>query len=199
MYPSHYEDYKRALAMGDRAGAASLVVAFIASFRSMEEKAEWARWFLENENNGHRIRHELYRDLIFPVLLDGYTKRDPWSIKWLARTAQSLYRDRSLHEQSGWKTEMGLLMELVELCPDDGEARSKLLSVVLDWLKYSGHEWPAGLLYGSNAATLEECVDIEAQLELARRLDEGRSNEEFLEGFAVKLREYQERLRRRSS
>lgn len=191
---SRYEDFKHALASGNRATAASFVRPFIASFKSLEEKVTWTRWYLENESFGHRIRHEIYEGIIFPVLLDGYEKSDPWSIKWLARTSQNLYSSRGLWDRIGGKTEEGLLKELFAICPTDIEVRGQLLSNLVKSFEYMVHEWPAGILYSHNGATADECLATHVDLALARQLDNTFLHLEFLDDFAEKLCEYQRRI-----
>lgn len=191
---SYYEEFKHALASGRRATASTALQPFIESFGSLEEKARWTRWYLENESYGHRIRHEIYESIIFPVLRNGYENSDPWCILWLARTAQNFYSSQSLWAQIDGKTGQSLLRELVELCPTHDEARANLLSNLIESFRYMVHEWPTGILYGCDGATADECLAIVADLDLARRLDSAHLHDDFLEDVSSKVREYQERL-----
>lgn len=193
---SQYEDFKQALASGNKAAAASFVRPFISSFASLEGKVTWSRWYFENERFGHRIRHEIYEGIIFPALLDGYKNSDPWSIKWLARTAQNLYSAKQLWAQIGGKTEEGLLRQLFALCPTDVEVRVELLSNLIKSFEYMIHEWPAGILYSHNGATAEECLIIHADIDFARQLDVSFNHLQFLDDFSDKLCVYQKRIGR---
>jgi hypothetical protein len=194
--PLHYEHFKTHLARGDRAGAANHIQRFVASFEAVDDKIAWVKWYLENEDLGHRIRHEIYEHLVFPVLLEGYRQSDPWSLRWLVRTAQNLYRADHLWTQVGRKTEQGLLAQLHTQCPSDDEVRQALLQSHLRDFQYMVHEWPAGILYGHDGASAEECQLILSDLRLARQLDSSHANGAFFDDFENKVTEYQSRLDR---
>ena len=102
MNSSHYERYKSFISKGLRKEAGAEIRLFIDSFADAAERKAFARWFLENEDFGHKIRHELYEAVIFPALVDGYGERDPWSSYWLARTCQNLYQAKHLWRQVGF-------------------------------------------------------------------------------------------------
>lgn len=190
----YFERFKKALALGKRAEAAAALKPFIESFSSLEEKAVWAKAYLEHEPIGHKIRHEIYEHVIFPVLLDGYQRSEPWSVLWLARTIQNLYQCHPLWMQIGGKTDYALLKELVVLCPDNDEARRSLLSRQIAFFRYCVHEWPTGILQGQNGATIEECQEILEEVGYAREIDKDCLYEEFLNDFEAKLHEYRQRL-----
>ena len=194
---SHYERFKSQLEHGDRAGAASHIERFVASFAKVEEKVVWVRWYLDHEELGHRIRHEIYEHLVFPVLLQGYRQADPWAIRWLIRTVQNLYRADHLWIRLDRRTEHGLLMELHALCPSDKEVRLSLLQSYIRQFSYMVHEWPAGILYGYDGASQEECTHILLDVEHGRRLDIEGVYATFLSDVESKVLEYVARLVRR--
>jgi len=189
-----FESFQIALAQGDRQLATIELNAFIGSFVSLDEKASWTRRYLANGNFGHKIRHELYEQIIFPVLLSGYRESDPWSLRWLERTSQNLYENKRIWSQVDWKTATQFASDLFAACPTDNEARLSLLSHLVEWLRYSIHEWPAGILYGKDGATLDQCQEIFDEVEYTIRLDEERAHAAFLEDFKAKLAEYARRL-----
>jgi hypothetical protein len=76
---------------GLRKEAKLSICQFVESFTDFAEMEAWTRKFLSTFKGGKRIRHELYERIIFPVLLAGHDRLDPWSIYWLAETAQNLY------------------------------------------------------------------------------------------------------------
>jgi hypothetical protein len=195
----YFERFKKALELGKRAEAAAALKPFIESFSSFDEKADWTKGYLASEPIGHKVRHEVYENVIFPVLLEGYRRSDPWSLRWLARTVQNLYQCDHLWMQIDRKTDYALLKELVELCPDDDGARNDLLSRQIEGFHYSVHEWPAGILYGRDGATIEECIEILEEVAYARSLDRGFLHERFLNDFEAKVHEYQQRLTRKST
>src|SRR5690348_5477105 len=147
-----YQQYIALKNVGKKAQAKAVLERFLASFGSGEEKEQWVRAFLESGDFGYRIRHEIYEQLVFPVLLKGYHAKDPWSLLWLAKTDQNLYSARWLHSQVDFKSEYQLLKELYEITPDE-MTRNQLLRSNLTWFEYCQHEWPAGILYGMDGAS----------------------------------------------
>src|SRR5262249_9460212 len=145
-----------------------------------------------NETSDHRIRHELYEHILFPVLLAGYQRRDPWALRYLARTAQNLYHAKSLWAQVG-VGEFELLKELLRLCPDDEQARTDVLAAQLRWFSHCTHEWPAGILHGMNGASVQECEEILEEIALARKLDRARQHAAFLDDVEAKVIAYRSR------
>jgi hypothetical protein len=194
--PLHYEHFKIHLARGDRAAAKTHIKRFVDSFEEVDDKKAWVKWYLENEERGHLVRHEIYEHLVFPVLLEGYRRSDAWSLRWLARTSQNLYRADDLWLQIARKTEHGLLTQLYAQCPCDKEVAKALLRSHSQGFQYMIHEWPHGILYGHNSASLEECELILCQLNLVRQLDNDQTHSAFLDEVESKVFEYQSRLNR---
>jgi hypothetical protein len=191
-----FDEFKKILARGDRATTAAAARTFVESFDSLEAKSLWVRWFLESENAGRYIRHEIYEGLVFPVLLAGYHEADPWSLRWLVRTAQNLYKSHRLWAQINCESERSLRIKLFELCPNDDTIRKELLESHLRSFRYMEHEWPVGILFGRDGASLEECTEIHAEIVQARKIDVERDHEEFIGAFEAKVLEYEARLRR---
>lgn len=191
---AHYHAFRRDLESGRRADAARSLGAFVESFASLDEKIAWTRTFLEAGDFAGRIRHELYEIVVFPTLLHGYRLADPWSLWWLARTAQNLYASKPLWRQIDFVSAEALLRALLAQQPDHREARQALLSQLIDGLRYAMHEWPAGMLYGYDGATLEQCGNLGERLAEARRLDSEEVHANFLDAFALNLEEYAARL-----
>ncbi len=191
----HYQEFQRLLAEGRRPEASSALQRFIASFTPDDDRRAWVRSFLESGDFGHRIRHELYEHLIFPVLLDGYRRSEVWSTFWLAKTAQNLYASAALHAQIEYRSEQQLLREAYELEPENAGIRKSLLGALLRWFAYCQHEWPTGILFGVDGATPEECKQLLEEVSFARTLDVDAENEPFLREFEQRIRNYQQRLR----
>ena len=189
-----YQRYLAHRTAGRKRDASDTIREFVASCTGPQDRQEWVRQFLEDGGHEHRIRHEVYESLVFPVLLDGYVRRDFWSIYWLAKTASSLYAASSLHAQLEYKAERQLFREAFEIQPT-GEVRRCLLEAYVAEFSYSQHEWPAGILYGTDGATLEECKEILRDIDFVRTLDDG-SNEHFLKEYEERVHTYRERLTR---
>lgn len=189
-----YEAYKRQLETGRRKEAAQTLSYFIKSFSGLIEKKQWTEAFLGGWQDSHKIRHELYEHVIFPALLDSYRRSEPWGVRWLARTIQNLHQADVLWEQVDRKSTHEFLGQLLSIDPFDEDAKRELLASHIGWLRYSGHEWPAGILYGHNGATFQECAEIHEAVAEARSLDNSGVHSAFLADFEIKLNEYISRL-----
>lgn len=187
-----YQQYRAYKEQGRKAEAKAALEMFLASVGPAEARREWVEAFLERGEFGHRIRHEIYERLVFPVLLQGYERDEVWSLRWLARTADNLYRAPALHALVGFKSKRQFLAQAYAQEPTE-EIRRLLLEARLREFEYSQHEWPAGILYGMDGATLAECDEIRNEIAFARELDEGR-HAEFLDAFEGKVNEYRARL-----
>ncbi len=193
MDEERYEQYRTLKASGKKREAKVALDTFIDSFTSRDDKRQWVRTFLTRGDFGHKIRHEIYERLVFPVLLEGHNRRDAWSTLWLARTYPNLHDSPSLHSHIAQKTEWQLLREAYDIEPND-EVRACLLQTDLDWFDYCQHEWPAGILYGYDGATFAECEELLSEAAFARTLDIERKHAAFLEEFERKVKQYQQRL-----
>jgi len=194
MEPRHYEAYKTQLALGQRSAASAALVQFIASFATFDSKSAWVRWYLANERWEHRIRHEIYEQLIFPVLLAGYRQGDLWCLRWLIRTVSNIYTGTQLWEQIERKTELTLREELVARAPEDARARRELVDCLVAMFHHNAHEWPRGILYGMDGASASQCLEILAGAQRALELDVERRHQAFIEDFVTKVQLYQQRL-----
>lgn len=179
---------------GKKAEAKVAINQFIQSFQSFEEKRSFSEWFFSNDF-GKMVRHELYESVIFPVLLDGYRKKEPWSIRMLAKTAQNLYEAKFLWEQVEHATTLGLLKEYVKLCPNDSSARQDLLEEMTRVFRHCEHEWPSGILYGMDGATDDECLELLSAISEARDLDIERKFAAYFDEFETKLKSYRARIK----
>lgn len=188
-----YDQFKLLQSRGERAEAKDVIKQFILSFESFEEKRSFSEWFFSNDFD-RIVRHELYESVIFPVLVDGYRKKDPWSIRQLAKTAQNLYKAEFLWEQVGHTTALKLLREYVKLCPNDSSARLDLLDELIKFFGHCEHEWPAGILYGMDGATDDECLTLLSTISEVRDLDIERRYADYINEFEIKVNSYRERI-----
>lgn len=97
----HYREFKELEEKGLKKQASKALRAFISSFENGQEKEEWVREYLpELQTNKHsRIRHEIFHELVFPILKAGYENNDFASTLWLGKLAQNFYQVRQLHEE----------------------------------------------------------------------------------------------------
>lgn len=181
------------LSAGLRKEATAPLHAFIDSFSTLEEKAAWTKSYLEYRQSDRTIRHELYEHVVFPVLLNGYALRDIWSIRWLARTKQNFYRCKKLWYQVDLESVYQLLREHVSAYPDD-ESRQEILQYMISIFSYAIHEWPTGILCGTNGASLEDCQELLDEVKYVRNLDKRQMYSDFLLSVEGAVREYVGRL-----
>jgi hypothetical protein len=121
------------------------------------------------------IRRPMFVRAIFPALLAGYGSHLPGCAGWLAALFDHLRsnptcRDRLPLEES---TELGLLRAAIRDDPADRRSRARWIDNFAYRLHYAIHEVPAGVLYGIDAASPEQCQELERGLdEFSRMVDE---------------------------
>jgi hypothetical protein len=130
---------------------------------------------------------------VYPTLLDGYLKNDFRSVTWLAKTTLNLSKLKSVHPALHEKSEFALFKEAYSLKPTT-EIREGLLKSLLNQFGYAMHEWPSGILFGTDGATRLECKQILQEIEFARSLDFEARHSIFLSTFEVRVLEYIDRL-----
>jgi hypothetical protein len=188
-------DEYRKLKLRRKGAEASLAIGrFAASFASEMEREVWVRTNLPTlAADGARLPHELFTQVVLPVLLAGRDRHEPFALLWMVKLADNFHSDMRLATAMNYAP-VAILDELLEAAPDHVEARLLRLDAAIDWLRFCVHEWPAGILYGMNGATLAECGEIRAEVAVARRIDVDKRFADFLDGFEAKLSEYEERL-----
>lgn len=130
----------------------------------------WARSIAEqvvDKGDQIVIRTPQFERAIFPALFAGHRARAPGCARWLAGLSQHLRRSDVSREQlpRDERTELGLLRAAIRLDAADHLSRQRLIEVMGNRLRYSLHELPAGVLYGMDGATAEQCQELEVELE----------------------------------
>lgn len=171
MDESHYALFLTKQASGRKEEARIAIRRFIGSFDGLKEKEDWTRKFLSTLKPGTAVRHELYEQVIFPVLVAGYGNRDPWSLYWLAETGQNLFKAKHLYERIGSPPLQHLFKEAYALAPSSDEIRTGLLRDLLRGFEYMAHEWPSGLLYDPGTPWQTQYWEVRQEIQLARELD----------------------------
>ncbi len=162
-----YNAYLQAKEDGLKKLASEHIRMFIDSFSNVSERASWSRSFLEQGEYGHKIRHELYREVIFPVLLEGFKAGDAWSFFYLGKTAQNLYSDKCLHELVDHLSDFEFYKRCYDVSPELFDLREMLADTVWRRICFGVHEWPSGLCY--------EASEIAEDVKYLKSLDcEGR-------------------------
>ncbi len=195
MKPELYEQYVTLKNLGQKDEARNALNDFIASFDSFDEKQAWTQHFLETGDFGHKVRHELYEQIIFPVLLEGYKRKDVWSILWLVKTSQSRSSNEKALSQLS-ESPYDLLKQAYNLKPSD-EVRRELLQTNINWFAYSQHEWPSGILWDIHGLTLDDSDGILHEIAFTRSLDTENIYAIYLDDYENKVRQYILRLQER--
>ena len=188
------DEYRKLKLRRKRAEASLAIGRFAASFASEAERELWVRTNLPSlAADGARLPHELFTQVVLPVLLAGRDRRDPFALLWMAKLSDNFHSDTRLATEVNYAP-VAILDELLEVAPDHVEGRLLRLDTAINWLRFSVHEWPAGILYGMDGATLAECGEIRAEVAIARRIDVDKRFADFLDGFEAKLSDYEDRL-----
>jgi hypothetical protein len=140
--------------------------------------ADWHPWALEiarrvvDEGEDIPVRWPLFRAVLFPALFAGLAASVPGSARWLAGFAQLLYQSPDCCEQLSEElhSDYGLLLRAVRDDPSDTVAKTRLLRLMRCRFDYVLHHLPAGVLYGCDGASIEECDELLNQLSAYERL-----------------------------
>ena len=144
---------------------------------------------------GNKVHYLLFRQIVFPFL-QPRIDNDPSAIRCSIETIQNVYQDKAIHEALEWITEEQLLRRLLALDSDDRWAKNKLLDSIVNELQHTIHEWPTGVLYGCDGASLEECQDILETVRELRDLDESGQYSNLADEVETKTIQYRNRLTR---
>ena len=160
----------------------------------LAEREQWTRTFLKTHTYGARVRHEIYAELIFPVLLAGSKRNDAWSLYWLAGTCQNLYSAHSLYELIKFKRKTDLLKDAYAIDRASTEVREALLKVC--WMisltpAMSGRQLYYGALNGLHPTSVSK---IMSEVAFARELDREYAYALSIDEFESKVKQYKERL-----
>jgi hypothetical protein len=181
-----WKRYRELENRGDRAAVLDALSAFVTG---VENAPASVRGFWTDEclrassdpNSGFRIRAPLFQRVLFPELRARYVAGDAPAARALAQLSQELFRYREGWEALGWPGEVDLWKEAYRRDPTSGDARAKLVAATASFIRYTLHELPAGVLYGSDGATLEQCNDLVAELAFFRELLTSPETERFRE------------------
>lgn len=169
--------YQAAEAGAPRAARLRALSAFLDSLAGSPEENwfPWARTLaarLVDEGETLAIRWPLLERAVVPAVLAGYRAGLPGCARWLAGFSGVLGHRKDWQEQlpESERTELGLLLAALRHDPADHRSRRRLLEKRAERLCFSLHELPAGVLYGMDGATAEQCGELERELEEFCRL-----------------------------
>lgn len=118
-------------------------------------------------DQGHAVpvKYPLFKDVMFPVLLEGLKNGTPHCARWLAGFIQVIYKSQFCMAALGPDaSNIQLLRKALEVAPDDLIARRMLVEATAWVLDYSLHELPSGVLDGNDGASVEGCLELEKTL-----------------------------------
>jgi len=157
------------------------------SLRALEEFVEallslpTAEWHLWARQLSHRvvdcgenipIRLPLFQKVLFPALLAGLETSVAGAARWLSGFTALLYNSPSCRDclPQELRTEHGLLFRALGDDPEDTRAKKRLRQYMRSSFESALHELPAGILYGQNGASIEECAELLNDLAMYERL-----------------------------
>ena len=123
-----------------------------------------------------QLRYPLLRDLVFPVLLERYRRRDATAARWFAWLMQRYSSGGRLWQKlpEEAQSSFAMLRKADEWSPGDPRVMEPLAEHLVSWFHNSMHELPMGVLYGMNGASTAQCAEMLEELEylegLVRRL-----------------------------
>ena len=181
-----WEQYLALESRGTRDAKLGALSAFVEELLQAP-KVTWKRWALQlaaqivDDAADLPVRRPLFERVLFPALLAGLEGKSPGSARWLAGFRQQLFNCPPCMEQLGHTlcSEWTLLEMAVEHDPEDVRARQRLIRVMAGHLRYTLHELPAGVLFGVDGASVDECDELLAELDEFRALlaAEGRTGD----------------------
>ena len=177
--------YRELESRGDRGAFLRALEAFVARVESATPSVRryWTDECLRAASDATapvRLRAPLFQRVVFPELRSRYLAGDAASARALAEFSQDLFRYREGWEALGWPGEVDLWKEAYHRDPSSDFARMKLVASIARFIQYTLHELPAGVLYGNNSATVEQCSDLEAELAFFRKLLTSAETEQFM-------------------
>lgn len=111
------------------------------------------------------VRFPLFRRVLVPVLADGVLRDVPGCARWLAHFESHLLNTKDVPLPAHLLSAVGLLQAAVRCDPEDRLARRRLVERWANYLEYTLHELPDGVLYGYGGATPEQCGELLALLQ----------------------------------
>jgi hypothetical protein len=110
-------------------------------------------------SNNATIRMPLFSQVIYPVLNQGIENKEVKAIKLLLSLTQQLYQYQSFTKQDTHSS-ASLIQQGLQSDPNDKELLSLQESRTKEYLLYTLHELPTGVLYGQNSASIPECNEL---------------------------------------
>jgi hypothetical protein len=121
-----------------------------------------------------KIRQPLYKNLIYPILSEQVEQNNVIAIKGLLRLDQNLISYLGNTKDNKYSSS-NLLEKGLNLSPDDRELLEYSERKTRNYLSYTLHELPIGVLFEQNGASIGECEilikEVEAYEKVCKKLD----------------------------
>ncbi|WP_223786562.1 hypothetical protein [Marinicella meishanensis] len=156
-----------------------------------------------DRESGFLIRMPLFEQIIFPVLHGGFKSKHPGCARWLAGFCQHIYRSTLARNELGEDfTDWFFLYAAIEHNPTDQLAKQRLFHRIADYLEYTIHELPSGVLWGNNGASIEQCSELMELLdefkELANEVNVMKGHEHLMKECEFHFQAYADYLSNKS-
>ena len=126
---------------------------------------------IANDAIDGKINQRLFRGILYPIIESGLEHNDKNAFIMAIKCVQNIYADKLVYKKLNYITEIQLLKRLIDADPANEWARIKYIDAITNWIKYCIHEWPTGILYGSDGATMDECDDIIVTIDETSKMD----------------------------
>ncbi len=183
-----WEAYVAAERRGVRQQFLAALQTFLTAWEALdpESRDEWAENFLRRrfeENEDLPLRAPLFERVVLPYLFAQYNSGSAQAAVRLAELRQSGLGSHGAWQRFGDLTDFGLLREAYRRNPSAEWARQPLVRRMLRYLGHTLHEIPAGVLWGMDGASVEQCLEL---LDFLQEL-KGLMTEAELENYAELL------------
>lgn len=187
-----YLEFER---LGLKVKAKEAIQAILDSVPTLADKDAWTRAYLERlpKNGASRVRHEIYRDVVFPALWARFENDDAEASYLLGKTCDNFISDTSLSKRVGSHAPIDFFERAYMSDPSSKRFRLGFLTELFRGFVYLFHEWPTGILV-DHANWAAELQDLKAEIELARVLDEENMYIANLNEFTEMVKSYIDRL-----
>ncbi|MDR2906207.1 MAG: hypothetical protein LBU73_09660 [Helicobacteraceae bacterium] len=190
----YFNEYRKWENLGVREKTKAPLNNFIKSFENDAEKISWTMEFLSNLelNNGrYYIRNELFEEIVFPILFNGYKNGDVSLILRLIKLSSNLTANNKLWKKLDYKIRGDLISERYRLDPNNDEVLRLYLYKLEDGIEDCFRDYPDRINYGYyNTAAKDQCDLIMNAIKYMRKVDKNNKYGEFLNTCENKLLEY---------
>ena len=188
----YFNEYLKYEEMGLKLKVKEYLTNFINSFEGYNEKVLWTIEYLPKLkfNKNGRIRNELFEEIVFPVLLEGYNNKNIKLMLWMVKLNQNLYQNNKLWKKINNVSSLELIGECYKIEPNDNEIIDLYMEILIEKILFRIHEWPYGILIGNTFAEKDECKKLLEEIPLLNKLDRNKKYSELIMEYEKIINEY---------